>query len=114
MLNNNYSNGNRKIYATFLLTKNNKKKELGLNGQNAKTLLTLLRTKNNGISTFEGFGFGLPRLSGYICVLRHEYNINIITIREEHIGGWHGRYVLVDMVEIGKVFGSKTQGGFNA
>lgn len=105
MVNNNYYNGNsKKIYATFLLTKNGKKKEIGLNGQNAKTLLTLLRAKNNGISTFEGFGLGLPRLSGYICVLRHDYDINIITIREEHIGGWHGRYVLVDMVEVGKVF----------
>jgi len=100
------NNGNKKIYASFLLTKQNRKKEIGLNGQNAKTLLTLIKSKH-GLSTYDGYGSGLPRLSWYVCVLRHNYDINIITIREEHLGGWHGRYVLLDRVEVGKVWGGQ-------
>jgi hypothetical protein len=99
-----HNNGNGKLYAGFVLTKNNRKKEIGLNGQNAKALLSLIKSKH-GISTYEGYASGLPRLSWYVCVLRHEYDINIITMREEHVGGWHGRYVLLDKVEVAKVWG---------
>lgn len=103
-LNSNCKNGNKKLYASFVLTKKNRKIEIGLNGQNAKTLLTLINSKY-GITTYEGYASGLPRLSWYICVLRHEYNINIVTIREENVsGGWHGRYALVDRVEVAKIW----------
>jgi len=114
MLNNNDFNGNGQVsYATFLLTKNGKKKELGFQGKTARTLLALLKAKNEGVRTLEAFEMGIHRFSGFICVLRHEYDINIITLREPYLKSWQGRYVLVDMVEIGKVFGSKNKEVFN-
>lgn len=108
MLKNPSPKGNRKIYANFLLTQNNRKKEIGLNGQNAKTLLTLIKARK-GLGTYEGIDSGLGRLSGYVCVLRHEFGINIKTIREGERR--IGRYFLMDQVEVGKIYGM--QGGQN-
>lgn len=104
----NSRNGNKKIYASFLLTQNNRKKEIGLNGQNAKTLLTLIKTRK-GLGTYEGIDSGLGRISWYVCVLRHEFGINIKTIREGERRT--GRYFLMDQVEVGKIYGA--QGGRN-
>ncbi len=109
MLNNINSNNNTKVsYATFLLTKNNKKKELGFKGKTARALLSLVNAQNKGITTFDGFKMDLHRMSEFVRIFRHEHNINIITMREPL-----GRYVLVDMVEVGKVFVSKVQGEAN-
>lgn len=103
-LKSNQPNGNKNVYAGFVLTKNNRKKEIGLNGQNARTLLTLIKVKQRGFRTYEGYTSDLPRLSWYICVLRHDYGINIITIREGERRT--ARYVLLDRVEVAKVWGN--------
>ncbi len=110
MLNNINSNNNNQVsYATFLLTKNNKKKELGFKGKTARALLSLVNAKNKGITTFDGFTMDLHRMSEFVRIFRHEHNINIITMREQLPNSWRGRYVLADMVEIGKVFEFKTK-----
>lgn len=102
MIKNNSDKGNKKFFAKFLITKNNKERTLHLENQNAKTLISLIRATSKGITTFQINKLKLLRLSSYIHILRHEHNINIITIREGK--SRTARYVLIDQVEIVKVF----------
>ncbi len=98
MIKNNSNNGNLKISAKFALIKNNQQKTIYLKNQNARTLISLIRTKSKGITTFQINELKLLRLSSYIHILRHQHNINIITIREGK--SRTARYVLIDLVEI--------------
>lgn len=69
-------------------------------GQYARTLLTLAKAGPDGITALEVSGTWALRLSAYIHVLRHRYGLDIETLKEEHPGGWHARYVLHTPVEI--------------
>ena len=97
MLNNNLSNGNGKLFAKLLLIKDSQKKIMYLNGKNASTIVALKKAKNQGLRTLEAIALGLPRISSYVHLLRHEDNINILTIRESNR---KGRYILIDRIEI--------------
>jgi len=97
-INSKSNNGNRKIFAKFILVKNNQQKTIHLEGQNAKTLIALKQAKSKGITTFQANELKLLRLSSYIHILRHQHNINIITIREGK--SRTARYVLIDLVEL--------------
>ena len=97
-INSKSNNGNRKIFAKFILVKNNQQKTIYLEGQNAKTLIALKQAKSKGITTFQANELKLLRLSSYIHILRHQHNINIITIREGK--SRTARYVLIDLVEL--------------
>lgn len=67
-------------------------------GQVARTLAALIAAKANGITALEMSTWAY-RLGAYVHNLRHDYNLDIATLREEHPGGWHARYVLHTPVE---------------
>ena len=70
-----------------------------LKGQVARTLAALITAKSNGITALEMSTWAY-RLGAYIHNLRRDHNLDIATLREEHPGGWHARYVLNTPVEI--------------
>jgi hypothetical protein len=91
--------------ADFKLIKNNQEIVFRLKGQKVKTLKCLIEHKENGCNALEIAKTFALRLSEYIRALRRDglaggYNLNIVTNREKHIGGWHGKYVLHDQVEL--------------
>jgi hypothetical protein len=95
----NLNNTNNKITnAKILLVKDNKKKVIYLKGRKAQTILSLKKVKKNGLPTIDAINSELPRISDYIFHLRHDYGLNILTIREGE--NRKGRYVLLDNVEI--------------
>lgn len=63
-------------------------------GRNAQTLNALVAAGDRGIITVELSNTWALRLGAYIHQLRHDYGLHIETIREEHDGGFHGRYFL--------------------
>lgn len=99
MLNNNSSNGNKKLCANFKLTKNNQEIFSKLCGQKCRTLIALIENKNKGITALEVSCWAF-RLAAYIHILRSKFDLNIITKNEVHDGGFHARYYLLDQVEI--------------
>lgn len=68
-------------------------------GRVAQTIVALDAAKARGVTAAE-LSCWAYRLGAYVHLLRHDYGLEIITLREEHDGGWHGRYVLVTPVEI--------------
>lgn len=70
-----------------------------VSGRPAQALLWLIHRGDKGITAQEVSSWAL-RLSAYIHILRRDYKIIIITIREKHDGGIHGRYVLKDVIEL--------------
>lgn len=70
-----------------------------LTGRLAQTVWYLIEAGTEGVTALEMSSWAL-RLGAYVHVLRHEYGLDITTAREEHEGGWHGRYVLHTPVEI--------------
>jgi hypothetical protein len=68
-------------------------------GRVAQTLSALVLAGDNGVTAAE-MSCWAYRLGAYVHLLRHDYSLDIITKREEHEGGWHGRYVLLTAVEI--------------
>jgi len=95
----NSNNRNKKLTATFSLQKSSATKTITLKGQTAKTLIALIKAKQKGCTALEISSWAL-RLSGYIHILRTKYCLNIITKKEPHNGGFHGRYFLLDEVDI--------------
>lgn len=94
--------------ADFKLIKNNQEIVFQLRGQKAKTLKCLVEHKEDGCNALEIANTFALRLSEYIRALRRDglaggHNLDIITNRELHVGGWHGKYVLRDRVEIVQV-----------
>lgn len=77
---------------------------INLDGQCLRTLIALKKAGKKGITSFQAGKLKLLRLSSYIHILRHQHNIDIITIREGK--SRTARYVLIDPVEIlqGSVF----------
>ena len=98
MLKNNSHKGNKRIFAKFSVTKNDRQKTIYLEGQNARTLIALKEADGRGITSIQSHDLKLLRLSSYVNILRHEHNISILTIREGERRT--ARYVLMDRVEI--------------
>ena len=116
MLKNHSLNRNQKPetqIADFKLIKNNQEIVFRLRGQKAKTLKCLVEHKEAGCNALEIAKTFALRLSEYIRALRRDglaggHNLDIITNRELHVGGWHGKYVLRDQVEL---LGDGIEGG---
>ncbi len=96
-LNSNQPNGNKRIFAKFVVTKNDQQETIRLEGQNARTLIVLKEAGGRGITSIQSHDLKLLRLSSYVHILRHEHNIGILTIREGERRT--ARYVLMDRVE---------------
>ncbi len=99
ILKSNSNNRNKKLTATFSLQNSGATKTITLKGQTAKTLIALIKAKQKGCTALEISSWAL-RLSGYIHILRTKYRLNIVTKKEPHDGGSHGRYFLLDEVDI--------------
>jgi hypothetical protein len=72
-------------------------------GRIAQTLYHLVQASERGITALEVSTWAL-RLAAYVCILRHDYGLDIVTLREPHEGGSHARYVLHTPVEILELF----------
>lgn len=70
-------------------------------GQDAKALRALITAEANGVTALEVSSWAY-RLGAYVHRLRHDYGLDIETLREPHgnPGDWHGRYVLHSPVRI--------------
>ncbi len=75
-------------------------------GQKARALLALVEAGPNGRTALEVSSWGL-RFAAYCFFLRRDHDLQIITEREDHPGGWHGRHVLIDKVDILRVVGAE-------
>ena len=89
----------KRLKRSYLVTYSNGPREIEVVGQFARTLNALISTGDKGITSGEisqmGWGY---RMSHYILVLRNKYHLDIEMRREEHGGGWHGRYFLHTLV----------------
>ena len=72
---------------------------IAVTGQEARALEALIERGAAGVTSLEVASWAY-RLGAYIFDLRHDYGLSIDTIREEHDGGWHARYVLRSPVVI--------------
>ncbi len=86
-----------KLTATVFDAK--KPRKIVLQGQQARTLKSLVERKTDGVTALEISSWAL-RLSAYVHILRHDYGLAIETQWEKHPGGQHARYVLHTPVEI--------------
>lgn len=68
-------------------------------GQTARALMALVKAGPRGCTALEVSTWAL-RFAAYCHDLIHKHGLNIITMREDHPGGWHGRHVLLDTVTI--------------
>lgn len=62
-------------------------------GREAQTLAALIEAGSKGITALAMSSWAY-RLGAYIHRLRHDYGLDIETVREAHEGGSHGRYIL--------------------
>jgi hypothetical protein len=62
--------------------------------QNVRTLEALVASGPRGVTALDISSWAM-RLSHYIMMLRHNYGLPILTEREPHDGGEHGRYRLL-------------------
>ena len=67
-------------------------------GQVARSLVALHRADGKGVTALELSSWAL-RLAHYVMELRR-LGLDIEMIREDHPGGWHGRYVLRTPIEL--------------
>jgi hypothetical protein len=86
------------LTATFVL--DGSKKTIKLKGRNAQALRALVDKGIKGITALEMSSWAL-RLGAYIHNIR-EMGLRdfIITERENHQYGWHGRYILIISITI--------------
>ena len=87
------------LYFTVIVKTENGTRRFPLQGRQAWTMLQLVRAGEKGCTPIER---PAPRWSDYVFQLRG-LGLNIRTIREKHTGtfpGEHGRYVLLDDVEL--------------
>lgn len=68
-------------------------------GQTARSLVALVEAGPKGRTALEVSTWAL-RFAAYTFDLIHKHGLNIITEREDHPGGWHGRHILLDQVTI--------------
>lgn len=72
---------------------------INIMGQDARTLEALVHRGASGVTALEVSSWAF-RLGAYVHDLRHGHGLAIETIREDHEGGWHARYVLRSPVTI--------------
>lgn len=72
---------------------------LAVQGQEAKCLLAAVEAGQKGITALEVSAWAL-RLSAYVHTLQKNHGLVFTMEREDHEGGWHGRYRLACPVEI--------------
>lgn len=77
-------------------------------GQTARALLALVKAGPKGCTAMEVSSWAY-RFAAYAFVLIHDHGLAIVTEREDHPGGWHGRHILLDRVEIMAVAGQRTE-----
>jgi hypothetical protein len=73
-------------------------------GQTARALVALVKAGPAGVTALEVNSWAY-RMGAYVHRLRHDNGLAIVTEREKHDGGWHGRYVLccpVTLLEAGQ------------
>jgi len=75
-----------------------------VSGQTAKALLALVEAGPKGCTAMEVATWAY-RFAAYCHDLIHAHGLRIVTEREEHPGGWHGRHILLDHVTIERVSG---------
>ncbi|WP_161978429.1 winged helix domain-containing protein [Sphingomonas oligophenolica] len=68
-------------------------------GQVARTLRELVKAGSLGLTSLE-CGTWAYRLAAYVHELRRDHDLIVETVREDHEGGWHGRYVLRSPVRL--------------
>lgn len=68
--------------------------------QVVRTLSALIEAGSKGITALDVSNTWALRLGHYIFELRRRWNLAILTQYEDHDGGHHGRYVLLDHVRI--------------
>ncbi len=68
-------------------------------GQTAKALLWLSDAGKKGVTAQEVSSWAY-RFSAYCWDLRHKHGLTIVTHKESHEGGWHGRHELTSPVTI--------------
>lgn len=68
-------------------------------GQTARTIAALVEAGDKGVTALE-CGAWAFRLAAYCYSLRREFGLDIVTRREAHPGGWHGRHILRSPVRI--------------
>jgi hypothetical protein len=73
-------------------------------GQKARTLLALHQAGSRGITALE-CGAWAFRLAAYCFFLKEDFGLVIRCDKEDHPGGWHGRHVLENDVQIISVEG---------
>ena len=73
-------------------------------GQEGKTLLLLCQKGKDGVTAFDFKGGPPFRLPAYCWSLIRHQGLVIETVRVQHDGGWHGKFVLHTPVEILEVF----------
>lgn len=74
-------------------------KERVFSGQVAKSARALIKAKQKGVTALEVASWAL-RLAAYIHILRKKFDVDIVTQREKHKTGWHGRYHLKSRLTI--------------
>lgn len=79
-------------------------------GQEAKTLLPLTEKSSAGVVAYDFRGGPPFRLPAYTWSLVRKHGLAIETRRENHDGGWHGRFVLHSPVEIVTINSEPVQG----
>ena len=89
----------RKLVFTALVHEGGSTRQITVTGQNARALLALVEAGPKGCTALEVSTWAY-RFAAYTFVLIHEHGLNIVTEREEHPGGWHGRHILLDRVTI--------------
>ena len=89
----------RKLAVTALVHIGPVTRQITVTGQNARSVLALVAAGPKGCTALEVSSWAL-RFAAYTHSLIHEYGLNIVTEREEHPGGWHGRHILLDRVTI--------------
>ena len=89
----------RKWTVRFVFYQNGKRRECIASGRNAQTLLCLVTAGKEGITAAE-ISCWANRLGAYVHCLRKDYGLDIITHTQPHEGGFHGRYELLDAVEL--------------
>ena len=68
-------------------------------GQTAKALLWLHASGKKGVTAAEVATWAY-RFSAYCFDLRHKHGLTIVTHKEPHEGGWHGRHELTTPVTL--------------
>jgi hypothetical protein len=88
-----------KPICTAEIIEDNDRRRFTVIGQEARTLVALVKAGQKGCTALEVSSWAL-RFAAYTHNLRHGHGLDIITQHEQHDGGWHGRHILTTPVNI--------------